>query len=82
MNILKEITPQERRELAEAVGLGEAYLYQCLTDRANMDPAKAVKIEQLSGGRILREDLCQGNWREVWPEIAAEVAAAAEQKGE
>ena len=63
------ITPDERRELAEIVGMNEQYLYQCLTGRREMSAWEAVRVEQASGGRITRKMLCQGSWAAIWPEL-------------
>jgi DNA-binding transcriptional regulator YdaS (Cro superfamily) len=63
------ITPDERRELAEKVGMSEQYLYQCLTGRREMSASEAVRIEQASEGKITRKMLCQGSWQAIWPEL-------------
>ena len=68
MNI-PHITPEERRELAEKVGLSEQYIYQCLTGRREMSAWQAVWVEQESGGKITRKMLCQGSWQAIWPEL-------------
>lgn len=66
----KEITPSERKALAEKVGVHEQYLYQCLTGIRDMNPANARRIEDESGGAITRQMLCQKTWRGIWPELA------------
>ena len=68
MNI-PNITPEERRELAEKVGLSEQYIYQCLTGRREMSAWQAVWVEQESRGKITRKMLCQGSWQAIWPEL-------------
>ena len=64
-----QITPDERRQLAEKVGMNEQYLYQCLTGRREMSASEAVRIEQESQGRVSRKMLCQGCWQLIWPEL-------------
>lgn len=53
------------------VGLDERYLYQCLTGRRDMSPAQARRIESQTSGELTRQMLCQGTWRDIWPELAA-----------
>jgi DNA-binding transcriptional regulator YdaS (Cro superfamily) len=64
-----QITPDERRQLAEKVGINEQYLYQCLTGRREMSASEAVRVEKESGGKISRRMLCQGSWQAIWPEL-------------
>ena len=63
------ITPDERRQLAEKVGINEQYLYQCLTGRREMSASEAVRIEMASDGRLTRKMLCQESWQDIWPEL-------------
>jgi hypothetical protein len=64
-----QITPDERRQLAEKVGINEQYLYQCLTGRREMSAWEAVRIEQQTDGRVTRKMVCQGSWPDIWPEL-------------
>jgi DNA-binding transcriptional regulator YdaS (Cro superfamily) len=64
-----QITPDERRQLAEKVGINEQYLYQCLTGRREMSAWEAVRVEQQSDGRLTRKMVCQGSWQLIWPEL-------------
>jgi len=64
-----QITPDERRQLAEKVGINEQYLYQCLTGRREMSAWEAVRVEQQSEGRLTRKMVCQGSWQSIWPEL-------------
>jgi len=64
-----QITPDERRQLAEKVGMNEQYLYQCLTGRREMSAWEAVRIEQETEGRVNRKMVCQGSWKAIWPEL-------------
>jgi DNA-binding transcriptional regulator YdaS (Cro superfamily) len=63
-----EISPSERRELAEATGLNEQYLYQCLTGRRDLDAAEAARVERETSGR-LRRWMLRRDWQSVWPEL-------------
>ena len=64
-----QITPDERRRLAEKVGMNEQYIYQCLTGRREMSAVEAVRIEQESLGAVTRKMVCQGTWQSIWPEL-------------
>lgn len=78
INGMSNITSQQRRCIAELLGLSEQYLYQCLTGRRQMDPAEAVRIETESGGKLQRWDLRHADWHLIWPElIGADGAPAA-----
>lgn len=63
------ITPERRRVLAAKFGLNEQYLYQCLTGRRDMKPGQAMQIEVASDGELKRSMLCQGSFREIWPDL-------------
>jgi DNA-binding transcriptional regulator YdaS (Cro superfamily) len=65
----KQISPADRRRLAEQVGVSEQYLYQCLTRRRDMNPIEARRIEAATNGELMRWDLCQTTWRGIWPEL-------------
>jgi DNA-binding transcriptional regulator YdaS (Cro superfamily) len=64
-----QITPDERRQLAEKVGINEQYLYQCLTGRREMSASEAVRVEQETSGRVHRKMVCQNSWTAIWPEL-------------
>jgi DNA-binding transcriptional regulator YdaS (Cro superfamily) len=67
--MVQKITPEQRREVAEKVGVHEQYLYQCLSGRRDMNPAEARRIESETDGFITRQMLCQKTWRGIWPEL-------------
>ena len=69
------ITPEQRRDIAAAVGLNEQYLYQCLTGRRDMNPAEARRVEAETFGRVTRRMLCQKTWKAIWPELADKATA-------
>lgn len=64
------ISAQERAALAERVRVNEQFLYQCLTGRRCMDAKEAVRVERESHRRVLRWQLRQADWHEIWPELA------------
>ena len=64
-----QIPPDERRQLAEKVGINEQYLYQCMTGRREMSAAEAVRIEQASEGAVTRKMVCTSSWADIWPEL-------------
>jgi DNA-binding transcriptional regulator YdaS (Cro superfamily) len=66
---MREITAPERKSIADAVGVDEQYLYQCLTGRKAMNPAESVRIERESNSRIRRWHLRQDDWHRIWPEL-------------
>ena len=63
------LKPAERRALAEQFGLNEQYLWQCLAGKRDMNPTTARRLEDESGGRLRRQELCQKTWRGIWPEL-------------
>lgn len=73
--MLKQITPSDRKRLAELVRINEQYLYQCLTGRRDMGPAEAVRVERESGGELTRKQLCQNTYAAIWPELADKALA-------
>lgn len=77
------ISAEERRALAEKVGLDEQYLYQCLTGRKDMRPKQAVRVERESGQRLRVWHLRSNDWFEIWPHlIGTEGAPAVPQQQE
>lgn len=71
-----EISPDERRRLADLVGLNEQYLYQCLTGRREMEHKTAMRVERDSGGKLTRQMLCQKTFADTWPDLAEAKAGA------
>ena len=69
---MKEIDAQERRRIAEAVGMNEQYLYQCLTRRRSTPPAHCSAIELETSGAVTRRDLRPSDWWLIWPELVTE----------
>lgn len=70
-----EITPERRRQLAAATGKSDAYLYQCLTGRRDMDPSEAMRLEKATKGELKRWALCQKTWFSIWPDLIGKKGA-------
>lgn len=65
------ITKPERAVLAQKCRIGDAYLYQILTKRAEPSAELCVLIEQESSKRITRQMLRPSDWARIWPELSA-----------
>ena len=65
-----EISSDERRLLADLVGMSEQYLYQCLTGRREMEHRTAMRVERDTQGRLTRQMLCQKTFADTWPDLA------------
>lgn len=59
---------KERRAIAQLSRLNEAYLYQCLTGRRDMDARRAAELEAGTGGWVRRWQV-RRDWHVVWPEL-------------
>ncbi|MDR7331744.1 hypothetical protein [Roseateles asaccharophilus] len=66
---MSTIPIEERNRLCEEFGLDSRYLYQLLTGRRELEPARAVRLEQQSGGRLRRWHLRAKTWHLIWPEL-------------
>lgn len=66
---MRQITAQERKRLAAAVGVTDQYLYQCLTGRRDMDAAEARRAEARTDCALRRWQLRQSDWHRIWPEL-------------
>jgi DNA-binding transcriptional regulator YdaS (Cro superfamily) len=70
MRMSKVLTPEDRRRIAEAVGVNPATLYQAITAKgAGFAPAECVRIERESGRELRRWDLRPKDWDLIWPEL-------------
>lgn len=74
---MDEISIELRRQLAQAHGLDERYLYQCLTGRRQMDAATARSVEEASAGALRRWQLRRNDWHRIWPELVGADGAPA-----
>jgi DNA-binding transcriptional regulator YdaS (Cro superfamily) len=74
----KSLTPDERRHLAEKVGVHPATLYQAMTGKgAGFSPAECVRIERDSELELRRWDLRPNDWHLIWPELIDTAGAPA-----
>ena len=70
-----EVTPEDRRSIAAALGLSEQYVYQVTSQRGKLAPERCPAAERATAGRIpvewLRPDV---SWTRVpdldWPHPA------------
>lgn len=66
----KALSPEDRRRLAEKVGVNPATLYQAITSKgAGFAPAECVRIERESDHELRRWDLRPNDWHLIWPEL-------------
>jgi DNA-binding transcriptional regulator YdaS (Cro superfamily) len=74
----KSLSPDDRKRLAEKLGVNAASLYQAITGRGTpFSPAKCVEIERESGHELRRWDLRPGDWHLIWPELVTAPGAPA-----
>ena len=75
---LPSYTPEQRRDLAEKLGLAEQYVYQVLTAKRIASPVLARRIHR-ADGRARLQDLRPHDWHVIWPELigAEQVKAGA-----
>ncbi len=66
---MKPITAEDRRRIANAHGVNEQYLYQCLIGHRDMDAGKARELEEATGGELRRWHLRTKDWHRIWPEL-------------
>lgn len=66
---MKTLTPEQRGHIADACGIGEAYIYQVLTSRRIASPELSTQIELASKGEVMRWDLRPDDWHRIWPEL-------------
>jgi DNA-binding transcriptional regulator YdaS (Cro superfamily) len=69
---MRTVTPSQRVKVAEAIGLNEQYLYQCLTGRRPTPELHCPGIEREFNGEITVEELRPDvSWQRVpdphWP---------------
>jgi DNA-binding transcriptional regulator YdaS (Cro superfamily) len=66
----KSLSPDDRKRLAEKLGVNAASLYQAVTGRGTpFSPQKCVELERDSGQELRRWDLRPGDWHRIWPEL-------------
>lgn len=60
-----------RSDLARAIGVNYAYLYQMERGLRAVSPARAVLLERATQGAVTRKDLRPNDWHLIWPELVA-----------
>lgn len=63
-----------QKALARALGISSAAVGQWGREGAasrGVPPRQCVRIEQLTVGAVTRRELRPDDWREIWPELAA-----------
>ena len=77
----KVLTPEDRRRIAEKVGVHPASLYQAMTGKGcGFTPQRCVEIWRDSDGELMRWDLRPRDWHLIWPELIDAVGAPAIQQ--
>jgi DNA-binding transcriptional regulator YdaS (Cro superfamily) len=66
---LPQYTPEQRRLLADAVGVDEQYIYQIMRKLKTASPALAKQINAADENAQLC-DLRPDDWHLIWPELA------------
>lgn len=66
---MNQIPIERRRQIAEAHGVSDAYLYQCLRGLRDMEPGRALELETKTGGEVTRRMLVQKDWHRIWPDL-------------
>ena len=66
---LDKLERGQKKELADALGVSSAYLYQMATARRPVPPDLAPTIEQNTGNSVRRWDLRPDDWHRIWPEL-------------
>jgi DNA-binding transcriptional regulator YdaS (Cro superfamily) len=74
---MRHISAQQRKQFAAALGVGEQYLYQCLTGRRDMGAADARRAEAATNQMLRRWHLRQRDWHLIWPELIGTSGAPA-----
>lgn len=67
INWLREATEEDIENTGTTIGM----LKQIARGYRPANAKRAVLIENASGGRVTRQDLCPDDWPEIWPELAA-----------
>ena len=57
------------KRLADALEVSPSFLSQMASGYAPISPARAVKIEQETGGLVSRKEMYPNDWHLIWPEL-------------
>jgi DNA-binding transcriptional regulator YdaS (Cro superfamily) len=56
-------------QIANALGVGNAYISQLASGYRTISPVRAVQIEMLTNGLVTRQELRPNDWHLLWPEL-------------
>jgi DNA-binding transcriptional regulator YdaS (Cro superfamily) len=71
----KELTPDERKRIAEKVKVHATSLLQAMKGERNFSIAECVRIERESDYAVRRWDLRPKDWHLNWPELVGKKGA-------
>lgn len=60
--------------LAKLLGVTPASVNQWVSGIRPVPTSKCSSIERATGGAVTRRDLRPNDWREIWPELATDIA--------
>ena len=66
---IDELERGEAKKLAERLFVSSSYLSQMASGRCSISPARCVKIEAVTDGKVSRRDLRPDDWQKIWPEL-------------
>jgi DNA-binding transcriptional regulator YdaS (Cro superfamily) len=74
--VMKQLTPDDRRRIADKVGVNAATLYQAMTGKgAGFSPAECIRIERESDNELRVWDLRPKDWYLIWPMLIGKKGA-------
>jgi DNA-binding transcriptional regulator YdaS (Cro superfamily) len=57
------------KKLAQSLDISPSHLSQMASGKTPVSPARAVQIENATGGVVTRRDLYPDTWEKIWPEL-------------
>jgi DNA-binding transcriptional regulator YdaS (Cro superfamily) len=84
MNLLKylEFKSISQSDFAKSIEVSPGMLNQWLSGHRPIAPAKCVLIEQHTGGQVTRKELRPDDWKQLWPELAADDGTSPKRRAE
>lgn len=67
--------------LASAIGVSATTVHEWKMGKRPVPEKRCVQIEQITLGRVTRQQLRPGDWIEIWPELATQAPQATEAAG-
>lgn len=71
---LNTLEPKARTVLCKRIGTTEGYIRKAASAGQLMEPARCVKTERETNGKVTRQQLRPDDWRDIWPELAGKAA--------